>query len=228
MIRIRKKQKEQRAAAEATAQAQRAAEQAEFERERELWKQRKAQQCSEQESQTFFQPAAPKEPPVFLQKEFVLPQEESKKPKPQFFEFPVKGVFNHEEDIFHKLMERNPNYDYTKAELIEYEVPGYPIYKWVPKALPAMLVPEPDNQYDPNAIRVEIGDVLIGYVPKGECRKVLDWIRSSKIDNIAFQITGGAYKLLDEDYDVIKDKSKYTLETGREELAAKVTLRVLE
>ena len=28
------------------------------------------------------------------------------------------------------------------------------------------LVPEPDNKYDPNAIKIEYGGTLIGYVPK--------------------------------------------------------------
>jgi hypothetical protein len=31
----------------------------------------------------------------------------------------------------------------------------------------AILVPEPDNKHDPNAIRVEVGGQHVGYVPRG-------------------------------------------------------------
>lgn len=32
----------------------------------------------------------------------------------------------------------------------------------------ALLVPEPDNAFDPNAVRVEIGGRLVGYLPRDE------------------------------------------------------------
>ena len=31
----------------------------------------------------------------------------------------------------------------------------------------ANLVPEPDNKHDPNAVRVEVGGLHVGYVPRG-------------------------------------------------------------
>lgn len=34
------------------------------------------------------------------------------------------------------------------------------------------LVREPDNSYDPNAIRVELGEYLLGYVPKGHAAEL--------------------------------------------------------
>lgn len=147
-------------------------------------------------------------------------------PEPVFKSYPVKGVFAHEDDIFHNLMAYNPEYDYSKSDLIEYCVPEFPVYKWVPKGLPAELVPEPDNKYDPNAIRVEVGGFLIGYIPKESCAEVLQDMSSGKIENIAYEIEGGAFKLLEEDYDPIKDKSKYEVKTGKAELHAKVYLRV--
>lgn len=35
------------------------------------------------------------------------------------------------------------------------------------KLLKAVLVREPDNQYDPNAVRVDVNGVKVGYVPRG-------------------------------------------------------------
>ena len=71
---------------------------------------------------------------------------EAAKPEPVITSYPVKGVFNHEDDIFHNLMEYNPLYDYTKTEIIDFCVPDDPVYKWIPKNLPAVLIPEPENK----------------------------------------------------------------------------------
>ena len=151
------------------------------------------------------------------------------KPKPKepiIKDYQLKGVFAHEDDIFHNLMEYNSEYDYTKSDLIDYCVPGFPVYKWIPKNLPAQLIPEPDNKYDPNAIRVDVGDITIGYMPKESCAEVLGYLNAGRIENLAYEIAGGAFKLLEEDYDPIKDKSKYAVSTGKAELYAKVYIRV--
>lgn len=163
--------------------------------------------------------------PVIEYPENAAPAAEDEKPKYIITDYPVKGVFAHEDEIFHNLMEINPVYEYTKSELIESFMSDSPVYKWIPKQLPAELIPEPENKYDPNAIRVVIGGITIGYVPKESCIKVLDIINSGRLDNVAYEIAGGAFKLLEEDYDPIKDKSSYSLETGRGELYAKIYIR---
>lgn len=38
----------------------------------------------------------------------------------------------------------------------------------VRRELEASLVPEPENRFDPNAVRVEIGGKLVGYLPREE------------------------------------------------------------
>lgn len=158
--------------------------------------------------------------------ETVTPTEQPASPEPVFKNFQLKGVFAHEDEIFHNLMERNSEYDYTKSDMIEYCVPGFPVYKWIPRELPAQLIPEPDNKYDPNAIRVDVGGIAVGYIPKENCAEVLNDLESGKIENVAYEIAGGAFKLLEEDYDPIKDKSKYAVSTGNAELYAKVYIRV--
>ena len=167
----------------------------------------------------------PKAPDILDSKSVAPLTVEDEKPKHIITDYPVKGVFAHEDEIFHNLMEINPVYEYTKSELIESFMSDIPVYKWIPKQLPAELIPEPENKYDPNAIRVVIGGITIGYVPKESCIKVLEIINSGRLDNVAYEINGGAFKLLEEDYDSIKDKSTYTVKTGRGDLCAKIYIR---
>lgn len=139
--------------------------------------------------------------------------------------YELKGVFACEKDIFRDLMELNPAYDWKKRELIDAYMTDYPVYKWVPKQLPAMLVPEPDNQYAPNAIKVVVGETTIGYIPKGKTGDVQKILDEGRLMNLAYEITGGKYKLVTEDYDPDKDKSTYDMESGYEEIAAKVYIK---
>ena len=153
-------------------------------------------------------------------------EEQLRKNKTVYEWYPVAGAFAHEDDIFHNLMRHNAEYDYSKADMIDYCQTDTPIYKWVPKDLPVSLVPEPDNKYDHNAIRIEVGGILIGYIPKRECKKIREHIDADRIVNVTYYATGGVYKTLTEDYDPLTDKSQYTVETGRSELSAEVYVKV--
>lgn len=147
--------------------------------------------------------------------------------KPEFTitAYEVKGVFKHEKEIFHNLMELNPAYDWTKKELIDECMTGYPVYKWVPKEVEAKLVPEPDNPYDKNAIQVIVGECLIGYIPREKCLEVQKILDEGRLINVAYEITGGKYKLIEEDYDPLTDKSHYDMESGYEEVSAKIHIK---
>ena len=66
------------------------------------------------------------------------------------------------------------------------------------------LIPEPDNEYDKNAIKVVVDGMHVGYIPKDRCsevKKILDNIQS--IDMEAY---GGKYKEVYYDYDTFKEK----------------------
>lgn len=171
------------------------------------WRKRKAAQMSKQV------PEAP------------TPATEKQKTATRITEYSLKGVFKCEKDIFHDLMEENPAYEYNTQELVDASMTDSPVYKWVPDMLPARLAPEPDNPYDKNAIRVYVGETLIGYIPKGKCLEVQKIIDDDRLLNVAYEITGGKYKLVTEDYDPSTDKSEYTMESGYEEVAAKVYIK---
>lgn len=70
------------------------------------------------------------------------------------------------------------------------------------------LIPEPDNKYDKNAIKILISDHHVGYVPKNETRTLKKYLNN---DNYHFKmigrIVGGPYKTIDDygDITTVKD-----------------------
>lgn len=155
------------------------------------------------------------------------PQPAPKKPKVDVRSYTVKGVFKHENEIFHEMMIRNPEFDYTKSELVDCGAVDMNTYEWVPRdGMELELVPEPDCKYDPNAVKVVIGGHHIGYIPREKCLEVLELLSSGRIERMSYDLIGGKYKRVDEDYDFEKDKSTYTMEEGKRELGAAVYLTV--
>lgn len=62
------------------------------------------------------------------------------------------------------------------------------------------LRPEPDNEYDPNAILVLLGGKPIGYVPKDDTKT----LREKEIGSMQLVIKGGRYKEYEPEYDMVK------------------------
>lgn len=71
------------------------------------------------------------------------------------------------------------------------------------------LVPEPENKYDSNAIRVEVEGVHIGYIKKGSTSRIRKLMEKDMISWINIEIGGGKYKVLDEDGNIERDSSDY-------------------
>lgn len=110
----------------------------------------------------------------------------------------VRGVDNYTENII-SVASANPAYDLTKKELAEeYFEERVWQYEF---CLQGALVPEPDNQYDPNAIMVQAEGLCIGYVPKGSTSHVRKLMESGRIKWIDLKIGGGKYKYVYEDED---------------------------
>lgn len=66
------------------------------------------------------------------------------------------------------------------------------------------FVPEPDNPYDANAIKVMHGELgHIGYVPKNETKRMFEIIENYSYD-VSGEIIGGKYKYVDEYEDKVK------------------------
>lgn len=159
-----------------------------------------------------------------------LPQPEEQQPeeppKPEFEEkkYIVAGV-EYYLDALKKMMEPNELYNYKKQELIDICKTDELIYKYTIEDIAVELVPEPDNPHDPKAIKVLINGTHVGYIPARRCAHLLRKINNGQVENIEAVVGGGRYKVVNEDYDVMKDKSKYTMETGEDDYYIELYIR---
>ena len=108
----------------------------------------------------------------------------------------VKGVSQYQ-DAIKGLMTPNDEYHRSDKDLRD-EYTDERIYQMEFIGM-CQLVPEPDNPYDKNAIRVEAEHVLIGYVPADKTAHVREILDSGKCANISLSIYGGKYKYIPSD-----------------------------
>lgn len=136
------------------------------------------------------------------------------KPKYEHHRFEVAGVPYHEDGL-RDLLEPSDDYTMSAADLKEEYVDGDRIYRDELSDCQASLVPEPTNPHDPNAIRVEIGGNLVGYIKKKETATVRKYIDAPGVTVLA-EVSGGPYKELVEDEDgqmkIKKGKAPYAIE----------------
>lgn len=112
--------------------------------------------------------------------------------------FIVAGTHFYEDGI-RSLMIPNEDFNLSKKELLE----QFSTYELIPEYYPAnnhvLLEPEPDNRYDPNAIKVLISNVLVGYIKKGSCVHVKKLLQQKNVSVVATEVQVGRYKKIYED-----------------------------
>lgn len=123
--------------------------------------------------------------------------------------YKVTGTSHYTENIL-TLASDNLDYKLTKKEMINEGYENERIYKYEFYPLKTELIPEPDNPYDPNAVKVIIDDVLVGYIKSGSCSHILKIIKENRIVKITSEIGGGKYKYLGYD----EDEDSYYLENN--------------
>jgi len=137
----------------------------------------------------------------------------------------VAGTSYYQKEIA-SLAEENPVYDWSKKELIDDIGEDEKIYRYEFNPKKVELIEEPDNPHDPNAIKVIIDDILVGYIKKGSCNRVRNLLRANSINRIDVEITGGPYKIIYCDYDEDEDKDVYTLEKDSSDYFVTISLRI--
>lgn len=142
-------------------------------------------------------------------------QNKIQKPESEVKIYQISEVEHYLDDLL-SLMTSNYLYDYKKQELIDTCNVDRPIYKQTVEGCDLELVPDPDNQHDSNAIKVMMGNKKVGYIAAKDCPHLLDVIDKDLAINIHCEISGGKYKMVNEDYDFEKDKSHYTMEYGED------------
>lgn len=125
----------------------------------------------------------------------------------------VRGVNNYVDNIIEVATE-NPDYDMSKSDLID-NYADERVYRYeIDVKANLDLVPEPDNEYDPNAIMVQADGLCIGYVPKGSTAHIRKLMESGRIQSMDLNIGGGKYKEVceneDDEYEVEKGELKYS------------------
>ena len=139
------------------------------------------------------------------------------------YAFRVAGISNREKEIIEKLLVTNDDYDLTKKQLVDGGFVDEIVYKYQRANRDIELVPDPDNEYDENAIKVIIGGILTGFVPAdqaGRVRTILDYD-----PEISWDLVGGPFKMVREEWDDDKLKDVYTLEKTSQHIGIQVTLR---
>lgn len=128
----------------------------------------------------------------------------------------ITGVSHYEKNLS-KLAVENPDYQLNKREIIKRDLCEQTIYQYNFYPKHTELIPEPTNEYDPNAIKVVIDGEHVGYIKAGSCSRVLKMIRENRIEKIESKIVGGASKCVichddcGEDTELEKYKSDYSI-----------------
>ncbi|MBZ2153524.1 HIRAN domain-containing protein [Streptococcus australis] len=131
----------------------------------------------------------------------------------------VKGISYHQEsfsDLCQELIKEADDAPYlgcTAKEIKEELIFSDRFYKYSPFELSDVdFVPEMDNQFDPNAVKIVVRGYHLGYVTKSKNRKVLRLTADSNNEVIKIaKIYGGDYKDIDPESDklrTVKDSFK--------------------
>lgn len=166
-------------------------------------------------------PKAAPAPEVTSNPENTKPAE---KPKYKRYSFKVAGISRRQKDITDNLLSESYDYESTKKELIELGMIDERIYKYTPDVLDAEIVPEPNNPHDPNAIKVLVDGIHIGYVPADKTDRVKKLLETKQLHDITCEFYGGPYKIITGDYDLEKDKEVYTVKKESPYIGAEITI----
>lgn len=139
----------------------------------------------------------------------------------------VAGVSYRQSEIESLIYGDNPLYSFSKQELIDDFHENEYIYQDDFRPSKVELLEEPDNPHDPNAIKVVVDGVHIGYIKKGSCSHVKKLLHSGKIVDIDIEIQGGKYKRVCSEYDYEKGEDVYEIECGTSDYYATVEIRYL-
>ena len=140
----------------------------------------------------------------------------------------VKGISYRQEafsDLCQELVKESddvPYLGYTSKEIKEELIFSDRFYKYSPFELSDVdFVPEVDNQFDPNAVKIVVRGYHLGYVTKSKNRKVLRLTTDSNNEVIKnAEIYGGDYK------DINPDSGR--LRTVKDSFKIRIKLKVLK
>lgn len=109
--------------------------------------------------------------------------------------FAVSGSNRYLRDIFF-LGQRPRDFSASMDTLAEKGLTNIPIPEYDFPPLETRLVPEPTNKHDPNAIRVMMGGIQVGYVPAARCKELLTAMQTGRLRRVQGGILCDGYRML--------------------------------
>lgn len=165
--------------------------------------------------------APPQQNPVANQ-----PVSEKKPPKKEE-RHRIAGT-SYQQDAIISLGTLNPNYKLNKSQLIKKKLVNTPVYEYNFKTYEADLVPEPSNEYDPNAIKVMIAGKHVGYIKKGSCAHIKKLINTGLIKSVTATIKGGNQKYVScYDAPENRDKDSYIYESDKSPIGVDIMIKTI-
>ncbi len=132
------------------------------------------------------------------------------------YKFNVAGISYRQAEMVEELGVYNDDYDMSKKQLLDEGLEDEKIEKYNFYILKVELVDDPENAYDPNAIKVVADGVHIGFVPKEKTRRVREILAFHPDAKLSCDVCGGDYKILEEDDDGNYSVEKVSLNYGAE------------
>lgn len=116
---------------------------------------------------------------------------------------------SYKKDEIASVLSLNKLYLVTDSVFIE-KVPSMEsIYKYKYREADAVLLPEPTNPHDKNAIKVLVDNVHVGYIPKMQCLELKG--KLNKIKSVRANIHSGDYRYHTNNY-VYNSESDFKIE----------------
>lgn len=109
--------------------------------------------------------------------------------------FAVSGSKRYLSDILF-LGQHPQDFSASMDTLAEKGLVNIPVPEYDFPPVETRLVPEPTNKHDPNAIRVMMGGVQVGYVPAARCQELLAAMQSGRLRRVQGGILCDGYRML--------------------------------
>lgn len=138
---------------------------------------------------------------------FPRKKEPAKTPGAKTVYHKVSGTSRKQKELL-AMGKKNPDYALTKRELVKKWPEGVTVYEYKFSPKRAELVPDPDNEHNPKAIKVFVDGVHVGYIKDGSCAHIHKLLRENRLQSIKPSIVGGKYKelySLDQDAQKVED-----------------------
>lgn len=120
----------------------------------------------------------------------------------------VVGEYYRKDDIC-AVLSGNRMYNLPDDAFIEKVEARRNIYRYKYRETDVVLVPEPTNQHDPNAIKVMVDNFHVGYIPAGQCAELKK--KLNKIKSVRAKIHNGDYKYHTR-HEVFKVENDFSIE----------------